>query len=136
MYGPNNLTIKSSANLSRLHTYQKCDVFPVLSSALAWKIPWTEESGRLQSTGLQRVGCGWGTPLLFTNVPAFLLGRGLSFSSGAFHLLPSLLLRNMNTWPPFSLRKPTLRNLPIISISPWYQSYTLILFLHSLPLNH
>ena len=25
------------------------------SSILAWRIPWTEESGRLQSTGLQRV---------------------------------------------------------------------------------
>ena len=25
-------------------------------SILAWRIPWTEESGRLQSTGLQRVG--------------------------------------------------------------------------------
>ena len=26
------------------------------SSALAWKIPWTEEPGALQSMGLQRVG--------------------------------------------------------------------------------
>ena len=26
------------------------------SSALAWKIPWTEEPGRLQSMELQRVG--------------------------------------------------------------------------------
>ena len=26
------------------------------SSMLAWKIPWTEESGRLQSIGSQRVG--------------------------------------------------------------------------------
>ena len=26
------------------------------SSTLAWKIPWTEECGRLQSMGLQRVG--------------------------------------------------------------------------------
>ena len=26
------------------------------SSILAWKIPWTEEPGRLQSTGLQRAG--------------------------------------------------------------------------------
>ena len=26
------------------------------SSILAWKIPWTEEPGRLQSTGPQRVG--------------------------------------------------------------------------------
>ena len=25
------------------------------SSILAWRIPWTEEPGRLQSTGLQRV---------------------------------------------------------------------------------
>ena len=27
------------------------------SSILAWKIPWTEEPGRLQSMRLQRVGC-------------------------------------------------------------------------------
>ena len=26
------------------------------SSTIAWKIPWTEEPGELQSTGLQRVG--------------------------------------------------------------------------------
>ena len=26
------------------------------SSILAWKIPWTEKPGRLQSMGLQRVG--------------------------------------------------------------------------------
>ena len=27
------------------------------SSTLAWKIPWTEEPGRLQSMGLLQVGC-------------------------------------------------------------------------------
>ena len=26
------------------------------ASTIAWKIPWTEEPGRLQSMGLQRVG--------------------------------------------------------------------------------
>ena len=26
------------------------------SSTIAWEIPWTEEAGRLQSVGLQRVG--------------------------------------------------------------------------------
>ena len=26
------------------------------SSTLAWRVPWTEEPGRLQSMGLQRVG--------------------------------------------------------------------------------
>ena len=29
---------------------------PIHSSTIAWKIPWTEEPGRLQSTGSQRVG--------------------------------------------------------------------------------
>ena len=33
------------------------------SSTLAWKIPWTEEPGRLQSMGLQRVGHDWATLL-------------------------------------------------------------------------
>ena len=37
------------------------------SSTLAWKIPWTEEPGRLQSMGLLRVGYDWATSLsLFT----------------------------------------------------------------------
>ena len=31
------------------------------SSVLAWKIPWTEEPGGLQSTGLQRVEYYWVT---------------------------------------------------------------------------
>ena len=37
------------------------------SSTLAWKIPWTEEPGRLQSMGSLRVGHDWVTTLsLFT----------------------------------------------------------------------
>ena len=37
------------------------------SSALAWKIPWAEEPGRLQSMRSQRVGHDWATSLsLFT----------------------------------------------------------------------
>ena len=31
------------------------------SSTIAWKIPWTEEPGRLQSMGSQRVGQDWAT---------------------------------------------------------------------------
>ena len=33
------------------------------SSTIAWKIPWTEEPGRLQSMGSQRVGHDWATSL-------------------------------------------------------------------------
>ena len=31
------------------------------SSILAWRIPWTEEPGRLQAIGLPRVGHDWAT---------------------------------------------------------------------------
>ena len=34
-------------------------------STLAWKTPWTEEPGRLQSTGSQRVRHNWATSLHF-----------------------------------------------------------------------
>ena len=37
------------------------------SSTLAWKIPWTEEPGRLQSMGSQRVRHDWATSLRFTS---------------------------------------------------------------------
>ena len=36
------------------------------SSILAWEISWTEEPGRLQSMGSQRVGHDWATSLLVT----------------------------------------------------------------------
>ena len=35
------------------------------SSILAWKVPWTEEPGRLQSAGLQRVRHDWANSLSF-----------------------------------------------------------------------
>ena len=37
------------------------------SSILACSIPWTEEPGRLQSMGSQRVGHGWATSLWFSH---------------------------------------------------------------------
>ena len=36
------------------------------SSILAWKIPWTEDPGRLQSMGSQRVGCDFAS---LTRIP-------------------------------------------------------------------
>ena len=60
-------------------------VFLMNSSTLAWKIPWTEEPGRLQSVGLQRVRHNWANSLsLFTfmhwrrkwqPIPVFLPGE-------------------------------------------------------------
>ena len=36
------------------------------SSTLAWKIPWTEEPGELQSMGSLGVGHNWGLPFIFS----------------------------------------------------------------------
>ena len=38
------------------------------SSTLAWKIPWTEEPGRLQSMGSQRVRDDWATSLSLNHI--------------------------------------------------------------------
>ena len=55
------------------------------SSTLAWKIPWMEEPGRLQSMGSQGVGRDWATSLSFFTfmhwrrewqpIPVFLAGE-------------------------------------------------------------
>ena len=52
------------------------------SSILAWRIPWTEESGGLQSMGSQRLEHGWvtNTHESFRNGPQFQLGS-IWFSS-------------------------------------------------------
>ena len=36
------------------------------SSILAWEIPWTEEPGRLQPMGTQKVRCDWGINIVLS----------------------------------------------------------------------
>ena len=47
------------------------------SSIPAWRIPWTEEPGRLQSTGLQKTQ----TPLSDKTTDMYMLGRSVVFHS-------------------------------------------------------
>ena len=52
---------QTSINLNHEHHLQECvwemnQAMATHPSTLAWKIPWTGESGRLQSTGLLGVG--------------------------------------------------------------------------------
>ena len=49
------------------------------SSTLAWKIPWTEEPGRLQAMGSQRVEHDWATSLFFLSVCTGLYPMGYRF---------------------------------------------------------
>ena len=43
------------------------------SSILAWRIPWTEEPGGLQSMGSQRVGHNWATSLSLSHTSKVML---------------------------------------------------------------
>ena len=53
--------------LNKLNTTCSEKAMALHSSTLAWKIPWMEEPGRLQSMGSLRVGHDWATSLsLFT----------------------------------------------------------------------
>ena len=73
------------------------------SSTLAWKIPWMEEPGRLQSMGSPRVGHDWATSLsLFTfmhwrrkwqSTPVFLPGE----SQGRGRLVGCRLCQRVDT---------------------------------------
>ena len=63
------------------------------SSILAWRIPWTEEPGRLQSMGSQRVGHDWVTLL------TYLLTYGFSVSALWCPLAtPTILLGFLLPW--------------------------------------
>ena len=101
-------------------------------SILAWKIPWTEESGRLQSMGSLRVGHNWTN----TKTPPYLplttweVSLTLHFCSHFSFLgcLPSLCQLTSNHWTLFSsYRHPllVLRTLMFTSGSvpyehPWH----------------
>ena len=54
------------------------------SSILAWRIPWTEEAGWLQSMKSRRVGCNWATDTFLYLDPIFLQWPHLS----SFSLVP------------------------------------------------
>ena len=55
----------TSLDWPRVNTFPEKAMAPH-SSTLAWKIPWTEEPGRLQSMGSLRVGHDWATSFHFS----------------------------------------------------------------------
>ena len=62
-----SLQINVNLNVCNILAYLMEKAMAPHSSTLAWKIPWTEEPGRLKSMGSLRVGHDWETSLsLFT----------------------------------------------------------------------
>ena len=64
----NSLNSQSTDNLNKASTSLKImeNAMTTHSSTLAWKTPWTEEPGRLQSVGSQRVRHNWEFTFTFT----------------------------------------------------------------------
>ena len=83
------LNVSDALNCSYCSTFMK--FFSSHSSTLAWKIPWMEEPGRLQSMESLRVGHDWATSFsLFTFIhwrrkwqptPVFLPGESQGWGS-------------------------------------------------------
>ena len=71
------------------------------SSILAWRIPWTEESSGLQSTGSQRAGYNWETSLSFFLYTAF-----KSFPDGSVVMNPSANARDVSSIPGSATSPP------------------------------
>ena len=104
------------------------------SSTLAWKIPWMEEPGRLQSMGSLRVRHDWATSLsLFTFMhwrrkwqptPEFLPGESQGLPGGAWWAVISGVTQSQ-TWLKqlSSSSKPSLPKYPLnVCSTTWLRS--------------
>ena len=100
------------------------------SSILAWKIPWTEEPGRLQSMGSQRVRPDWATSLsLF-----FLIMTAMGLQGKLLSICVSLVFpKPVNHWWIFFLS--VLNDIEIVfsclNWSPLWQKYFMLWFSQS-----
>ena len=92
------------------------------SSTLAWKIPWMEEPGRLQSMGSQRVRHDWVTSLHFTYMEVIVCLNTLYKNSNILHWFyldcsPQFKRESFAVflyWRKYLSSKETLMFLPII----------------------
>ena len=89
------------------------------SSILAWEIPWTEEPGRLQSMGSQRVGHNWTTNTFTLTHPPLIL-RPQAEGSKTDHLHSHFRLVLV---PP----KPSISGLALKALSTQLASFSHLL---------
>ena len=110
------------------------------SSTLAWKIPWTEEPGRLQSMGSQRVGHNWATSLPFTSTPIWLTPIHFVFdqkdSTEALSKLKREMAASVSVHRDFQVIHTDWTTIPIVPLSmPWTDGQSLWSYV-SKPLLH
>ena len=115
------------------------------SSILAWRIPWMEEVGRLQSMGSQRVGHDWATSLHFTScyieivfVHAWVVSSSRTQIASLYLCVPSSSSVPADCWLLLHLLESTEQiSNPGYSKYSWERNYTdqLVIYTAVLPLN-
>ena len=90
------------------------------SSLLAWRIPWTEEPGGLQSMELQRVGHGWATNTFTSLHWINTIQRSVIISTSGMWLTD---LVNEPTMLGFSITKPFKCFFPSVQGSKKFESF-------------
>ena len=113
------------------------------STILAWRIPWTEKPGRLQSMGSQRVGHDWATSspssspsfitegLCYLSPPTIILimtEKQVHFSLNSYYMLPTGLAN-------LHLLFPVLTTDSLIAYMRWSQDWTRRQQLRLIPLH-
>ena len=93
------------------------------SSTIAWKISWTEEPGRIQSMGSQRVGHSWATSLRFTekrrDLWALIAGNNFSMNGQRMTLLCSRSTAAEPRWLRRTVQKRCREELPLAQLQGW-----------------
>ena len=94
-----------------LHLNELEKEMAIRSSTIAWKILWTEEPGRLQSMGSQRVRHDWATSLHFTSLHTWMKPYLPWFN--AYKIMEP---RKQTLWPLKTLLTPMVWPLPCTQI--------------------
>ena len=103
------------------------------SSVLAWRIPWTEKPGRLQSMGSHRVGHDWSDLVvvvvsaylrLLIFLPAILTPACASFSPAFLMMYSAYELNkqgdNIQPWcTPFPIWNQSVVSCPVLTVTSW-----------------
>ena len=99
-------------------------------STIAWRIPWTEEPGRLQSMGSQRVGHDWATSLSLSRwkwlLKTKLISGGLMSGKAMAPHSSTLAWKIPRTEEPGSLKSMGSRRIR----HDWATSLSLFTFMH------
>ena len=86
------------------------------SSTIAWRIPWTEEPGRLQSMGSERVRHDWATSVQFSSRSAI----RVAYIRSLIFLLAILIPARASSGPPFLMKYSACKlNKQADNIQPW-----------------